>query len=148
MCLLDPRSKNAIMSTFLIISTVWAVVALALLVVAWNMARIGRTVVHRNIMVLLTLGAWVFILSYIFGQRYGDNFESFPREYVPWMALHGSLGLVPLLGATCLVIARLMADRNKFSTHFNRHHRRYGRVFIVVWCFTHLGGIFNAFFLR
>ena len=72
----------------------------------------------------------------------------FPREYVPWMALHGSLGLVPLIGATCLVAGRLMAGRNRFSSHFNRHHKAYGRTFIVIWLFTHLGGIFNAFFLR
>lgn len=136
------------MSTFLIISTVWAVVALMLLVFAWWLARAGRIVLHRNIMILLTLGAWVFIFNYIFAQRYDGNSGSFPREYVPWIALHGSLGLVPLFGATCLVIARSMKDRNRFSLHLNRHHRLYGRSFIVIWCFTHLGGIFNAFFLR
>ncbi|MBT6139729.1 MAG: DUF420 domain-containing protein [Rhodospirillaceae bacterium] len=135
------------MSTFLIISTVWAVVALVLLTVAWWLARVGKTVPHRIIMILLTVGAWVFIINYIFGQRYGGG-GSLPREYIPWMALHGSMGLVPLIGATCLVLGRLMTRRNKFSTHFNRHHKAYGRTFIVVWIFTHLGGIFNAFFLR
>ena len=138
----------AAMSMFLIISTAWAVIALALLIVAWWLASVGRIVPHRNIMILLTVGAWVFILNYIFVQRYGGEFGSFPREYVPWMALHGSLGLVPLIGATCLVVGRLMAGRNKFSTHFNQHHKAYGRTFILVWFFTHLGGIFNAIFLR
>jgi uncharacterized membrane protein YozB (DUF420 family) len=133
---------------FLIISTAWAVIALVLLIVAWWLARIGRTVLHRNIMILLTAGAWIFIFNYIFLQRYGGELESFPREYVPWMALHGSLGLVPLIGATCLVVGRLMMGRNKFSTHFNHHHKTYGRTFIVVWFFTHLGGLFNAIFLR
>jgi uncharacterized membrane protein YozB (DUF420 family) len=133
---------------FLIVSTVWAVVALVLLIVAWRLARVGGIVPHRNIMILLTVGAWIFIINYIFVQRYGGEFGSFPREYVPWMALHGSLGLVPLIGATCLVAGRLMAGRNRFSSHFNRHHKAYGRTLIVVWLFTHLGGIFNAFFLR
>ena len=136
------------MSVFLIISTAWAVIALVLLIVAWRLARAGRIVLHRNIMILLTTGAWIFIINYIFVQRYGGGIGPFPSEYVPWIALHGSLGLVPLIGATCLVVGRLMTGRNKFSAHFNRHHKAYGRTFIVVWFFTHLGGIFNAFFLR
>jgi len=41
-----------------------------------------------------------------------------------------------------------MSSRNKFSTHFNRRHKAYGRTFIVVWFLTHLGGKFNAIFLR
>ncbi len=99
-------------------------------------------------MILLTAGAWIFVLNYLFVQRYGGELEPFPREYIPWIAFHGSMGLVPLLGATFLVVGRLMAGRNKFSTHFNNHHKVYGRTFIVVWLFTHLGGIFNAIFLR
>ncbi len=133
---------------FIIISTAWAVIALVLLIVAWRLARAGRIVPHRNIMILLTAGAWIFIINYIFVQRYGGEPGSFPIEYVPWMALHGSLGLVPLIGATCLVVGRLMMGRNGFSAHLNHHHKAYGRTFIAVWVFTHLGGIFNAIFLR
>jgi uncharacterized membrane protein YozB (DUF420 family) len=136
------------MSPFLIISTAWAVVALALLIIAWWLARIGRTGLHRNIMVFLTIGAWIFVVNYIFLQRYAGDLASFPREYVPWMALHGSLGLIPLFGATCLIAGRLIAGKNKFNVHFNRHHKSYGRIFIAIWFFSHLGGIFNAFFLR
>ncbi len=99
-------------------------------------------------MILLTLGAWVFVINYVFVQRYGGGHASFPREYIPWIALHGSLGLVPLVGATCLVLARLVPGQNRFRIHFNRHHKTYGRICILIWCFTHLGGIFNAFFLR
>lgn len=138
----------AAMSMFLIISTAWAVIALVLLIVAWWMVRVGRIMLHRNIMILLTAGAWTFVINYIFVQRYSGDLGSFPSEYVPWMALHGSLGLVPLIGATCLVVSRLMSSRNKFSTHFNRRHKAYGRTFIVVWFLTHLGGKFNAIFLR
>lgn len=99
-------------------------------------------------MILLALGAWIFVLNYLFTQRYGGELEPFPREYIPWIAFHGSLGLVPLIGATCLVSGRLMAGGSQFSDHFNKHHKVYGRVIVVVWLFTHLGGIFNAFFLR
>ncbi len=133
---------------FLILSTVWAVVALVLLIVAWRLARAGRMILHRNIMILLTVGAWLFILYYLFGQRYGGDIGSFPREYVPWIAVHGSLGLVPLIGATCLVAGRLMKDRNRVASHFNRHHKAYGSSFVWVWFFTHLGGIFNAIFMH
>ena len=136
------------MSTFLIISTAWAVIALVLLIVAWWAARTNRIVLHRNILILLTIGAWTFIFNYIFVQRYGGDPVTFPREYVPWIALHGSLGLVPVIGAVCLILGRLMTGRNKFSSHFNKHHKVYGRTFIVVWLFTHLGGIFNAIFLH
>ena len=136
------------MSTFLIISTIWAVIAMVLLVVAWRLARAGRIAPHRNIMILLTVGAWVFIINYLFVQRYGGEFATFPREYVPWIAVHGSLGLIPFIGATCLVLGRLMTGRNSFASHFNRHHKTYGRSFIAVWLFTHLGGIFNAVFLH
>ncbi len=136
------------MSMFLIISTAWAVVALVLLIAAWWLIRVGRIAPHRNIMILLTAGAWIFVINYIFVQRYGGELGPLPSEYVPWMALHGSLGLVPLIGATCLVVGRLTTGRNRFNTHFNRHHKVYGRTFVVVWFFTHLGGIFNAIFLR
>lgn len=145
-----PVSKlgDTTMSTFLIISTVWAVVALVLLVVSWRLARAGRTALHRNIMILLTIGAWIFVANYILVQRYGEDGGSFPREYIPWIAFHGSMGLIPLIGATCLVASRFMASGNSFSAYFNRHHKLFGRTFIIIWCFTHLGGIFNALFLR
>ncbi|MBT5109020.1 MAG: DUF420 domain-containing protein, partial [Rhodospirillaceae bacterium] len=67
---------------FLIISTAWAVIALVLLIVAWWLARVGRIALHRNIMILLTAGAWIFIINYIFVQRYGGELGSFPSEYV------------------------------------------------------------------
>lgn len=99
-------------------------------------------------MILLTVGAWIFITNYIFVQRHDGDYSSFPREYIPWIALHGSLGLIPLIGATCLVAGRLLVPGNRFGAHFNTHHKTYGRGFIVIWLFTHLGGIFNAIFLH
>jgi uncharacterized membrane protein YozB (DUF420 family) len=56
----------AAMSTFLIISTAWAVIALVLLIVAWWLARVGRIVLHRNIMILLTVGAWIFMSAELY----------------------------------------------------------------------------------
>jgi len=132
----------------MIISTAWAFLAMILLITSWRLARAGKTTAHRNIMILLTIGAWVFIINYIFMQRYSEGHGSIPREYIPWIAFHGTLGLIPLIGATCLVASRMMTGGHRLAGHFNRQHKLYGRIFIAIWCFTHLGGMFNAFFVR
>jgi uncharacterized membrane protein YozB (DUF420 family) len=136
------------MSLFLAISTIWAVVAIVLLIFSWRLARAGKIRVHKTLMTLLTLGAWVFVASYLFTQRYGDAAAiPFPKEHVIWMAVHGTIGLIPLVGATCLIVSRVRSKGNYRSTHLNRNHKYYGRVIVVIWLFTHLGGIFNAVFL-
>ena len=136
------------MSTYYIISTTWALIAVILLLVSWRLARQGKISVHKNLMGLLTLGAWIFVINYLFRQRYGGAQLTIPKEYILWMAIHGSLGLIPLLGATSLIIARFRAGTKGISGHFNRLHKGYGRVFIVIWIFTHLGGIVNALILN
>ncbi len=73
-----------------------------------------------------------------------------PPEYVPWIALHGTIGLIPLFGATALVWARLREKRSSLRgrSHLNRHHRAYGRFFVVLWFFTHAGGAVNFWLFR
>ncbi len=73
----------AAMSMFLVISTTWAVIALVMLIVAWRLIRTGKITPHRNIMILLTAGAWVFIFNYLFVQRYGAGLEPIPPEHIP-----------------------------------------------------------------
>ena len=136
------------MLLFLAISTIWAVAAIVLLVFSWRLARTGKIRVHKTLMILLTLGAWVFVATYLFTQRYGDAVAiPFPKEHVIWMAVHGTIGLIPLVGATCLIVSRVRSKGNYRSTHLNRNHKYYGRGIVVIWLFTHLGGIFNAVFL-
>lgn len=136
------------MSLFLAISTIWAVAAIVLLAFSWRLARKENIRVHKTLMILLTLGAWVFVATYLFTQRYGDAAAiPFPKEHVIWMAVHGTIGLIPLVGATCLIVSRVRSKGNYRSTHLNRNHKYYGRVIVVIWLFTHLGGIFNAVFL-
>jgi uncharacterized membrane protein YozB (DUF420 family) len=136
------------MLLFLAISTIWAVVAIVLLIFSWRLARAGKIRVHKTLMTLLALGAWVFVASYLFTQRYGDAAAiPFPKEHVIWMAVHGTIGLIPLVGATCLIVSRVRSKGNYRSTHLNRNHEYYGRVIVAIWLFTHLGGIFNAVFL-
>lgn len=135
------------MSLFLIISTVWAAISFALLVFAWRLAVAGKTTLHKYLMIFLTFGAWVFIASYLFQRPYGTEVISLPREFIIWIALHGTVGLIPPIGAICLVTSRIRMKGNHRESHLNRHHKLYGRVFIVLWLFSHVGGVFNAFFL-
>ncbi|MAE94476.1 MAG: hypothetical protein CL910_07440 [Deltaproteobacteria bacterium] len=125
------------------LSALWGVVSLGLLWLAWRAAVARRWSLHRNLMIFLTLGAWVFITSYLL--RYGQPgaMPEIDPAYIPWLAIHGTLGLVPLFGASLLVISRLRHGPS--ASHLNRHHRLYGRSLMIVWVFTHLGGIANYF---
>jgi len=133
---------------FLLTGVIWAVIAFGLLIIAWHAAATGNIRRHRLIMLFSTAAAWLFIIGYLFQYRYPNSTPSIPPEYIPWLALHGTVALLPLLGAPFLVWARL---REKLKPaghyHFNRHHRLYGRVLIPLWCFTHLGGIMNFWLL-
>jgi uncharacterized membrane protein YozB (DUF420 family) len=135
------------MFLFNIISTVWAVISFTLLLIAWRMAVAGKTKIHKYLMIFLTSGAWVFIASYLIQRPYGIADISLPREFIIWIAFHGTLGLILLIGATCLVVSRLRIKDNRPESHLNRHHKLYGKVFIVLWLFSHIGGVFNAFYL-
>ncbi len=127
------------------ISTAWGVLSLGLLWIAWRAAVAKNWPLHRNLMVLLTVAAWVFLAGYL--MRYGQSgaMPEIDPVYIPWLAVHGTLGLIPVIGSTMLVASR--ARRRKPASHLSRHHRTYGRVFVLVWVFTHLGGIANYFLL-
>ena len=128
------------------VSVAWGCLSLFLLWLAWRAAAAETWRLHRNLMCFLTAGAWIFIASYLVRYRQPDALPEIDPAYVPWLALHGTLGLVPLLGATVLVLARLrQREARAPASHFNRHHRLYGRLFIALWVFTHLGGIANYF---
>ncbi|MAG33917.1 MAG: hypothetical protein CL908_23805 [Deltaproteobacteria bacterium] len=125
------------------ISAIWGVLSLGLLWIAWRAAVVRRQRLHRNMMVFLTFAAWVFIAAYLLRYRQPGATPEIDPAYIPWLALHGTLGLVPLLGATLLVVSRYR--RQEPASHLNRQHRIYGRLFVLVWVFTHLGGIANYF---
>jgi len=128
------------------ISAVWGFLSLGLLWIAWRAAVAKKWSLHRNLMVLLILGAWVFIAGYLLRYRQPGAAPEIDPAYIPWLALHGTLGLVPLVGATMLVVSRYRRYRQGVGvSHLNRHHRIYGRVLILVWVFTHVGGIVNYF---
>ena len=128
---------------FMYVGLLWGIISLCLLIVAWRLAIRNEVRRHRFIMIFLTAGAWLFIASYLL--RYtlpGYTALEVPRHLVPWLAFHGTMGLIPLFGATTLVWARLRADK---TSHLNRYHQLYGRILVSIWCFTHMGGILNFF---
>lgn len=63
-----------------------------------------------------------------------------------WLAVHGFVGMLPIVGAVLLILARIRSHRSTSGVvHLNRNHRRYGRVLVVLWVFTHLGGFVNYY---
>jgi uncharacterized membrane protein YozB (DUF420 family) len=136
------------MPLFNIVATIWAIISFTLLVLAWRMAVAKKIRLHRNLMIVLTTGAWIFIANYLFLRPYSGEALTVPREYIIWMAFHGTAGLIPLIGATCLVVSRIRRRGSRPESYLNRQHKFFGRVIIALWLFSHLGGIFNAFLLN
>ena len=121
-------------------SLFWALLSIVLLLVAWRAIRQQRVVRHKRLMILLTTMAWLFILSYLLRYRFPELNRPVPRDYILWFALHGTVALLPLVGASCLLFARLKLS---VGHHFNRYHRYYGLLLLPLWLFTHFGGLFN-----
>ncbi|MDH3976460.1 MAG: DUF420 domain-containing protein [Deltaproteobacteria bacterium] len=131
---------------FLQFSAAWGMLSLLLLIVAWRKAARGKAAAHKTLMIFLTAGAWLFIMSYLL--RYflpGYTPPHIPGKLIPWFALHGTVGLFPLFGASALLYARLRSPKNAF---LNGNHKPLGRVTALLWCFTHIGGIVNIWLLR
>lgn len=130
---------------FLQLSLIWGVIALSLLLLSWFAAARGRTRLHKNLMIFLTLGAWVFVSSYLLQYQSG-KIPDIPQSLVVWMSIHGIVGMIPIVGAIVLIAARLMTGRNSAGIrHINQHHRLYGRLLVALWIFTHLGGMVNYY---
>jgi len=137
---------NSYAQVFRDVGLAWAIISIVLLIVAWHAARRGDVSRHRLLMSVSLVGSWLFVMGYLFRYSLPQASPRLPTEYIPWIALHGSLGVVLIVGASCLVVARLRARRNpSYVGHFNRHHRTYGRFLVPLWCFTHGGGVVNYF---
>ena len=127
---------------FLTGGVIWAVISFFLLIYAWYCAKKRNIKVHKGIMILLTAGAWVFLIGYILRYRYGVNPE-IPENLIPWFAFHGSVALLPFIGATALVWSRFMEPKRTEPTFLIRNHVLIGKIVIPLWCFTHIGGMIN-----
>lgn len=138
------------MQYFLITAAVWGITALTLLMVAWWRARQGDRKRHRLLMIFLTIGAWLFVLSYLL--RYyipGSAPPAIPRHLISWFAIHGTMGMFSLISVTLVVWSRVSQGRRlcNIHQHLNSHHTLYGRILIGIWALTHVGGIANYWLL-
>ena len=125
---------------FLTLSAIWSLIALCLLMYAWISIKHGRVRLHSRIMMFLTVVAWLFIAGYLSGYQASPQRHEIDTEWIPWFAIHGTGGLIVLLGASLLVLSRLLAKNDQV---INRNHRMIGRVVMLVWVLTHIGGIVN-----
>ncbi len=133
---------------FLDISLLWTVFAFFILLLSWRLACLGNQRRHRQFMLFLTIAAWIFIAIYLCQSQRSHPLVAIKEEYILWLIFHGVLGLIALLGATLLVVARLWQEKRAMTEillirHLNQQHKNYGRIFICLWLFTHIGGVIN-----
>ncbi|MBI5343916.1 MAG: hypothetical protein HZB83_01025, partial [Deltaproteobacteria bacterium] len=58
---------------FLYYGFLWGIASLLLLLSAWRAAVSKNITLHRTIMVVLTIGAWLFVLLYLLRYRIEDE---------------------------------------------------------------------------
>ena len=126
----------------------WSSIGLALLIIAWYSARNGNTAVHRMLMITMVVGSWLFVVSYLLRYVIPGEMPQLPGTMmIIWLMIHGSIALIPLVGGTLMGWARMHKGDSPLAARFNQNHQRYGRIFIPIWLFTHLGGIANYYML-
>jgi len=129
---------------FLNVSLLWTVLAFALLVLSWRLAGMGNRRRHRQLMIFLTVAAWIFITVYLWQSSRPRPLLEIREDFILWLAFHGTLGLIALLGATALLVARLWQEKHPDSSlYLNRKHKLYGQIVMSLWLFTHIGGVIN-----
>lgn len=136
---------------FLVAAAVWGVVAMMLLLTAWWYALQRRCKWHKRLMFFLTIGAWLFIVSYMFRYYMPATVPlTIPRHLYLWFAVHGTMGMFSLISASILVWSRINQGQwfCNFHQHLNNRHILYGRILIIVWTLTHIGGIANYWLLK
>lgn len=127
---------------------IWSSLALGFLWLAWRDAvnrNIGR---HRLLMIIMVVGSWLFVVSYLL--RYiipGESPELPSTAMLIWLIIHGSIALIPFIGGTLMVWARLHKGSSLLAMHINQNHPRYGSIVVPAWFFTHIGGITNYWLL-
>lgn len=128
--------------------TLWALVALLLLWLAWRAAKRRDIRIHKRYMFIVVAVAWVFLEAWLMSFRYPQLLTPVPEGMAAWVQLVNLIAIIPLVGATLLLLARWRQSQPaELLGHFNTHHRTYGQAFILLWCFSYIGGLVNAFLL-
>jgi uncharacterized membrane protein YozB (DUF420 family) len=121
----------------------WGVIALVLLILAWRAAVNGNIVRHRTLMIVLMAGTWLFVVSYLSRYVIPGVEPKIPTSLIPWIMFHGTVALIPFVGGSLMVWARLSKGNSDLKVKINQSHRRYGRILLPLWVITLLGGIAN-----
>lgn len=126
--------------------SLWSLIALGLLIQAWRAAQTGAYRRHAAWMTFLIIAAWLFALLYLLHFPFPQLLPPVPPHLLPWIYVHGSIGLVPLVIGPLLVWARRRKAPSALAAGINRRHRLLGRTAVSTWIFTHLGGLWNAWY--
>ncbi len=126
-------------------TTLWALLAMLLLWLSWRAAKRRDTRIHRRYMLIIVAVAWVSFEFWIMSFRYPQLAPVVPEGMDVWVLLPNLMLLIPLVGATMMLLARWRRSGPKeLLGHFNTHHGTYGKVFILLWCVGYLGGLLNT----
>lgn len=138
---------------FFWVGNIWGFTSCALLAAAWVLIVFESErfqAVHQWLMIFMTAGGWAFVLFYLSGRLFASSGTPVPSWAIPWIAVHGTVSLLTLSGATLLAWARLTEKPGGggLRSHLNLHHTWYGRVIAALWLLSHAGGILNLYILK
>ncbi len=135
-------------SSATVAGAVWAVVALLLLWLAWRAAKRRDIRVHKRYMIIVAAVAAVSLEAWLMSLRYPQILPEIPEGMVGWVRLVNYISIIPLVGATLMILARWRESRpTELLGHFNTHHRTYGQAFILLWCFSYIASLVNTLLL-
>ena len=129
-------------------TSLWAIAAMLLLWLAWRAAKRQDTRIHRRYMLIMIAVAWLSFEFWLMSFRYPQLAPVVPEGMDAWVLFPNLLIIVPLVGATLMLLARWRRSQpGEMLGHFNTHHRAYGKTFILLWCVGYLGGLINTLLL-
>jgi len=129
-------------------TSLWALLAMLLLWLAWRAAKRRDTRIHRRYMLIIVAVAWVSFEFWLMSFRYPQLAPVVPEGMDVWVLLPNLVLLIPLVGATMMLLARWRkSGPAELLGHFNTHHGTYGKTFILLWCVGYLGGLLNTLLL-
>ncbi len=100
----------------------------------------------------MVVGGWGFVQLYLSGTFLRSVPLTVPKSLALWLAIHGTIALATLLGSSLVLLTRKIGEKTKtnpvgFRARFNARHRFYGWIFVLLWVFTHVGGVVNLYII-
>lgn len=139
---------SLIKSFSLIAGNLWAVAALLLLWFGWRAAKRRDIRIHKRLMIVVVAMSLIAFEAWLMSFRYPQLAMTVPEGMEIWIYMVRIVSIIPLVGATLMLIARWRNSRpEELLGHFNTHHQAYGKVFILIWGFGFMAGLFNTMVL-